>query len=311
MPLPLRKPSKPEVAKTPEAPLPPPHPSTIEAADWTEQQIELSRSACASVLKGHSIKFTPIAPIREGVCGTPYPIKVISIGSDPAVSLVPAATMTCEMAVALHDWLGTYVQKAAHDKLGVQVVQLRNAASYSCRNRNNNPQKRISEHALANALDISAFITTDGTTSTTISVLKDWAEKDESIQTSSRNNQPAQQDTSAPLAAIAAPQPELGVNQPALTSESILRMANGTGRPQIPDIPAPVKTSPQHPATATGPLKEEEEERIPGPRSLFLRAIHASACITFGTVLGPEANEAHRDHFHLDAAQRHYGNYCR
>lgn len=32
----------------------------------------------------------------------------------------------------------------------------------------------------------------------------------------------------------------------------------------------------------------------------FLRALHKSACRRFGTVLGPEYNAAHHDHFHFD-----------
>ena len=36
----------------------------------------------------------------------------------------------------------------------------------------------------------------------------------------------------------------------------------------------------------------------------FLKRLHKGACATFGTVLGPEANEAHRDHFHLDVKAR-------
>lgn len=32
----------------------------------------------------------------------------------------------------------------------------------------------------------------------------------------------------------------------------------------------------------------------------FLRIVHKSACKRFGTVLGPEYNAAHRDHFHLE-----------
>jgi hypothetical protein len=32
----------------------------------------------------------------------------------------------------------------------------------------------------------------------------------------------------------------------------------------------------------------------------FLRVVHRSACKRFGTVLGPEYNAAHRDHFHLE-----------
>ncbi|MEP3421838.1 MAG: extensin family protein [Erythrobacter sp.] len=32
----------------------------------------------------------------------------------------------------------------------------------------------------------------------------------------------------------------------------------------------------------------------------FLRVVHSSACKRFGTVLGPEYNRAHADHFHLE-----------
>jgi hypothetical protein len=34
----------------------------------------------------------------------------------------------------------------------------------------------------------------------------------------------------------------------------------------------------------------------------FLRVIHESACKRFGTTLGPDYNEAHRNHFHLEAS---------
>jgi hypothetical protein len=42
----------------------------------------------------------------------------------------------------------------------------------------------------------------------------------------------------------------------------------------------------------------------------FLRAAHASACRVFGTVLGPEANSAHRNHFHVDMAERKVRSIC-
>jgi hypothetical protein len=34
----------------------------------------------------------------------------------------------------------------------------------------------------------------------------------------------------------------------------------------------------------------------------FLRVVHKSACKRFGTVLGPEYNAAHQDHFHLEGS---------
>ena len=46
-------------------------------------------------------------------------------------------------------------------------------------------------------------------------------------------------------------------------------------------------------------------------KEAFLKGAHQTACKIFGTVLGPEANEAHRDHFHVDLAERRYKNYCR
>ncbi len=36
----------------------------------------------------------------------------------------------------------------------------------------------------------------------------------------------------------------------------------------------------------------------------FLHDAHDAACRIFGTTLGPEANDAHRNHFHVDMAER-------
>jgi hypothetical protein len=47
-----------------------------------------------------------------------------------------------------------------------------------------------------------------------------------------------------------------------------------------------------------------------GERGAFLREIHAGACKIFGTVLGPNANAAHKNHFHLDMAKRRFSAYC-
>ncbi len=42
-----------------------------------------------------------------------------------------------------------------------------------------------------------------------------------------------------------------------------------------------------------------------------MRRIWKAACGPFGTVLGPEADRYHRDHFHLDVARHRGGAYCR
>lgn len=41
-----------------------------------------------------------------------------------------------------------------------------------------------------------------------------------------------------------------------------------------------------------------------GPEAAFLRTIRAGSCDLFATVLSPDYNAAHADHFHLDQAER-------
>ena len=38
---------------------------------------------------------------------------------------------------------------------------------------------------------------------------------------------------------------------------------------------------------------------IPTSRRRFLRTLHRSACKVFGTVLGPDSDRWHRNHFHF------------
>ena len=52
-----------------------------------------------------------------------------------------------------------------------QVVKLHNATSYACRNRYGSAYQPLSEHALANALDVSEFVLASGGH---ITVLDSW-----------------------------------------------------------------------------------------------------------------------------------------
>lgn len=45
---------------------------------------------------------------------------------------------------------------------------------------------------------------------------------------------------------------------------------------------------------------ETDWPKADAPEGRFLRFAHDAACSLFATTLGPEANEEHRDHFHLD-----------
>jgi hypothetical protein len=49
------------------------------------------------------------------------------------------------------------------------------------------------------------------------------------------------------------------------------------------------------------------KEPEPDPKAEFVIYLHEDACRRFGTVLGPEANAAHKNHFHLDMKKRRKG----
>ena len=138
---------------------------------WTSAEIDAAKAECDKLLKDVAIDYEPLPPIKEGICGAPAPILVKSIGSDPKVAIDPPATITCPLAAGLFAWLKDKVQPEAKDKLGTEVVKLHNATSYACRNRYGGANTPLSEHALANALDVSDFVFASGDH---VTVLDGW-----------------------------------------------------------------------------------------------------------------------------------------
>ncbi|WP_234872616.1 extensin-like domain-containing protein [Allitabrizicola rongguiensis] len=113
------------------------------------------------------IKGEEIAPITSRVrgCGIADPVRVTSVDG---VQLSPAATIDCGTAIALNRWVDQALQPAfKRDK----VAELRIAASYACRPRNNVKGAKLSEHGKGNAVDIGAIVLESGKT---ISVESDW-----------------------------------------------------------------------------------------------------------------------------------------
>ena len=191
---------------------PPPPPER-----WPGKAVEAGRADCLKRLSGLPVRFEILGPIKEGVCGTPVPVRLKGFGkgASPTVAIEPAPVVSCRLAEALDRWTVDVVQPEAKKHLQTGIAGMTNVASYDCRSRYNNPSLRISEHAFANALDIAGFVTEKGER---IAILDRWAGGDE--------------------------------------------------------------------------------------RAAFLHAIHAGACKLFGTALGPEANDAHKNHFHFDMKER-------
>ncbi|SRR5690554_4376485 len=172
---------------------------------------------CRAVLDRSGVAFTALPAAGEGECRREDRTVLTEAPLTPA----PPPT-TCAVGAALVLWLRQGVQPAAEELLGASVARVEHFGAYSCRRLYGRGDGRWSEHATGNAIDIAAFVLSDGRR---ISVLRDWeGDTDEAA---------------------------------------------------------------------------------------FLRQARDEACGLFGTVLSPEYNAAHADHFHFDQARRGFGGVCR
>jgi hypothetical protein len=297
-----------------------PDPKAGEAqpqVEWSKQDIELAQARCTALLKGLDVVAMPDAPLREqDDCGTPAPMRLVSIGSHPQVAFSPPPTLTCDMIAALHKWLQRDVQPLARKHLGAPVVTITTMSSYSCRNAYGRSRGRLSEHGRANALDISGFATARGQATL---VLADWGPIAREIAAQAAAAQKQREATAPRNTPQATPQ---GPTPPVVVTAPVPGPAQHTLRPSIAiELPGISLQRPEAPAALgltqpnrLGGPKQNDDGSTPAEplaaKAQFLRAAHRGACQIFGTVLGPEANNWHKNHFHLDMAERRHAVIC-
>jgi hypothetical protein len=181
--------------------------SSLSGDNMTSQ----SARQCLAGLKSKSVRFAGLpSKSFDGGCRMIDTIKLMDFGT-PTTNL---GAMTCPLASSFTDWARYGVAPAAKLYLGSEVVKIETMGTFNCRAVNGSRSGKLSEHAFANAVDVSAFVLRDGRR---VSVLNGW--------------------------------------------------------------------------------RGSSEERA------FLRRLHQSACKRFGTVLGPDYNAAHANHFHFDMAK--------
>jgi hypothetical protein len=198
---------------------PKPRPRKVERAAQRQQRQQAKLRAKGAVCGDPDIQGEVIGRVtsKNRSCGIKNAVRVTSVAG---VALSPRATIDCPTASALKSWVENSA-KPTFARTGGGLKNLRVAAHYACRTRNNQPGAKVSEHGRGRAIDISGFQFRDGTG---VTVLKGW---------------------------------------------------NARGS------------------------------------SDALRRLHKDACGTFGTVLGPQSDRFHKDHFHFDTARYDNGAYCR
>lgn len=307
-----------------------------EAAKRQHQaEIDIARARCTALLKSITAVAIPKDPIEEGECGTLAPVELVSVGKNPEVALSPPAIVNCDLAVALAEWVKTDVQPLAKQHLGHNVVRLETMSSYSCRLAYGRKKGGLSEHGKANAVDIRGFVTSSGQTAY---VLEGWGMTSGEIRAAAA----AEAEKTAREAAAAQAKAEAEAQAKALAQTGAKAKVGAAGSVANPLAGAKTLTDDlpkaadvfgggkgqgagmglTQPSKLGGPKKPEAGNQAAAPSnatpdanamtatSLFLRAVHDSACHRFGTTLGPEANAAHRNHLHVDLAERKLKNIC-
>jgi hypothetical protein len=167
---------------------------------WCERLTVASKTLNTTSLDPHD---------GDGSCGWS---NAMNLDSSSGITLTgkPPYAMQCSLAAGAHIWL-TSVNHRAREILGSELVRVHHVGTYSCRRMYNRSGGRMSEHAYANAWDVTGFELADGRI---VSVQKHWYKQ--------------------------------------------------------------------------------------GPLQTFLHAARDDACNIFRVVLGPDYNDAHHDHLHVD-----------
>jgi hypothetical protein len=191
---------------------------------------------------------------------------VKSIGKAEKVSFDPPLVLDCAMVVGLDRWLEDSVQPAAREAFSSPVSKIV-GSSYACRNVYNRAEGHLSQHALANAIDLPTFVLVDGRK---VDVTHGWGPTQRDLVAAEKAKKAASGDTAS-----------LSQKKTKATVTEVVKVAA-----------APASNT----AASVSPASAAEAK--------FLRLAHEGGCKIFSTVLGPEANDAHRTHLHLDLQER-------
>lgn len=130
---------------------------------------------CFADLSRAEVRFSPM-PDRDygGGCQVIGAVQLIDIG----VPVSNLKAMRCPLARAFLGWIRNGAVPAAREILKGELVRVETFGTYSCRaivGGGAASAGRLSQHGLANAVDISAFVLRDGRR---ISVRDDWTSAD-------------------------------------------------------------------------------------------------------------------------------------
>lgn len=128
---------------------------------------------CYNGLGTRKAGFTPLPDQYFGAgCSAVSALRLTSLRSDDAsLGVTNLRLVTCPLAQTFAAWARFGVDRAARQVLGSPLARIETMGSYNCRTVSG--KDRLSAHATANAIDVSAFVLADGRR---ISVSGQWGE---------------------------------------------------------------------------------------------------------------------------------------
>ena len=107
--------------------------------------------ACRRALKRLGVAYQDLQPINDGgSCRIDHPIKLMGFSGN--IEMKPAATLSCDMALAFATWTKDELAPNARSRYWSGVKTIHQGSSYSCRRIAGTSV--ASEHSKGNALDV-------------------------------------------------------------------------------------------------------------------------------------------------------------
>ena len=282
---------------------------------FSDAEIKAAQARCRALLKTIAAETIAQKPIKKGPCGDPAPVKLKSLGANPKVAISPPATVNCQMVKALHTWLVQDLQPLSRAYFKSPITKIENMSSYSCRNAYGRTSTKLSEHGKANALDIRGFAVKSVKVAR---LLQHWGPTKRDIEAAKKMVAEREAKRREAEAARKAKANDKGKPSAVAEKGSLNSGSNPVQKAKVDSKPVVQKLGGPNEKSKKKKISAIKEHELPidlaatrTPKARFLREAHKRACKIFGTVLGPEANKAHRNHFHVDLAPRKYRNYCR
>jgi hypothetical protein len=115
---------------------------------------------CAASLESSGLTYRPMADSTgAGGCELRDVVRITQAGD---VRFNAPFLATCPLALGIAEFEHRYLQRAALDVFDERVTRIEHVGSYACRNVNHQRDTALSQHASANAIDLTGFVLADG-----------------------------------------------------------------------------------------------------------------------------------------------------